>query len=188
MIHTEEKAQHNLLVRTAAYFVLRVFNNKIYDNKKNIKKFFFNIYKKTLKILTPMVSCVANWDFLLLWCHDRKPSLSDRVNSAARRVAVQWPPYEINRQQYIVIGKPRQLAMSCHSERGQISVRRAAFFNIPDWFHGLFDCASAFLAQQFYFFCFSFSVFSFLNRSPFHLFLVPCSYLLFPLLVCFSVN
>jgi len=60
----------------------------------------------------------------------------------------------------------------------------------PDWFHGLLDCSSAFLAQQFYF-CFSFfSIFGFLNRFPLQLFLVPYSYLLLstPLLVCFLVT
>ena len=45
--HTEEKAQRNLPMRTAAYFVLHVFNNKkTYDNKKH-KNMFLNIYEKT---------------------------------------------------------------------------------------------------------------------------------------------
>jgi len=34
----------------------------------------------------------------------RNPSSSDRANSAVRHVAVQWPPYDVNRQQYLVIG------------------------------------------------------------------------------------
>jgi len=54
MIHTEEKAQRNSPMRTAAYFVLHVFNN----NKKHttIKKHVLNIYKKNIKtFLTSMV-------------------------------------------------------------------------------------------------------------------------------------
>jgi len=48
---------------------------------------------------------------------DRKPSLpaaAERDNSAMRRVIVQWPAYDVNRQQYMVIGEIRPVTVYVH--------------------------------------------------------------------------
>jgi len=50
---------------------------------------------------------MANNGFLLLWYCARKPSLPEQDDSSARHITVQWPQYDINRQQYMVIGELR---------------------------------------------------------------------------------
>jgi len=60
-------------------------------------------------VVTLANDCVAGGEvcYPRLPCFDRKPSSLERDNSVTRHVAVQWPPYDFNRQQYMVIGELR---------------------------------------------------------------------------------